>query len=145
MTHYRTDDLTAADIPALVDELVKLRLATAHLAAHGRAVLEAFECGGLAFAYTGFPAYRANSAIQGLTECVTRAMARDWLPLAPQHIDQAWDRHAKRPLWGEEYMTSDRFRAALNDLLWHPERQFSTVTAPAVLPLDGTAGYTPAN
>ena len=140
MTPHTLDDLTAADLPALVAELTRLRLATAHMAVYGRAVLEAVEGGGLTLAHTGYPAYQANHALHALADYIARTMAGEWHPLTQEIVGQAWDRHAKRPLWGEEYMTRERYQAALHDLLWHPERQFHAVNTPPDLPITGTVG-----
>ena len=137
MTTYTLDTLTAADLPALVAEITRLRLATAHIAVYGRAVLEAVEGGGLVVAATGYPSYQAQHALSALSDYIARTMAGEWQPLTQEMVAQAWDRHAKRPVWGEEYMTRERYQAALNDLLWHPERQFS---AAPTLPVTGTVG-----
>lgn len=137
MTHYATDPTQPGD---LIAENARLRLAIAHLAVYARAVLECRDNGGLTLAHVGYPAYQASHALAALEECVTRVLAGDWRPLTAQQIDAAWDAHAKRSLWSEETMTRKRWQAALNDLLWHPERQF-TVAQASSLPTDGTAGF----
>ena len=137
MTTYTLKAPTQDDVQALAAECARLRLATAHIAVHGKAILEAVEAGGLVVASSGFPQYQANHAITALADSVARATIGDWTPISREMVDQAWDRHAKRPLWGEEYMTRERYQGALNDLLWHPERQFGVTPT---LPVPGTVG-----
>ncbi|MDO9227140.1 MAG: hypothetical protein Q8M09_12430 [Pseudomonadota bacterium] len=123
MTTYALTDATPADITYLVAEVARLRLAVTHLATYGRAVLDCRDNGAIALAQQGVTAYQASHALAALDECVARAIAGEWTPLSAAHIDAAWVRWAKRPLWGEEYLTRDVWQAAIADLLWHPERQ----------------------
>ena len=109
----------------LVEENARLRLAVAHLTVYARAVIECRDNGGLQLGQHGHPAYQASSALSILEEFICRTLVGDWQPLTQAQIDLAWDRHAKRPLWGEETMTRGRFNAALYDLLWRPDRRFS--------------------
>ena len=104
-------------------ENVRLRTAIAHLAAYTRAVLDCKERGGIQVAAEGYPAYEAHAALLALDECVSRVIAGDWRVLTPEQICAAWDVHAKKPLFGEEYLTRYGFESALTALLWHPERQ----------------------
>ncbi len=137
MTTYTLDPATPAELRA---ENARLRLTVAHLAVYGRAVLDCRDNGGLTLAHQGYPAYQARHAMAALEEYVTKVLAGDCPPLRPEQIAAAWERHAKHPLWGEEYMTRERWQAAVNDLLWHPERQAAASTAPT-LPVDGTVGF----
>lgn len=110
-------------ITELSAENARLQQAIAHLTVYARAVLECRDAGGITLTQQGYPAYQASHALAALDECVARAVAGDWQPLSSEQITAAWDRHAKRPLWGEEYLTRERWDNALRDLLWHPERQ----------------------
>lgn len=141
MTSLIITDPAAGDIPPMAAEIARLRLALATTAVHARAVLEARDQGGLALALSGYPAYAASSALAHLEECVTRVLAGDWLPLSQGHIDQAWERHSRSRLFTDSYMTRRGFQAAINDLLWHPERQFPAAALPPVMPLDGKVGF----
>jgi len=123
MTTYLADDYGIENLAELVSDNARLRMAVAHLAVYARAVLDCRDNGGITLAHAGYPAYQASHALAALDEVVSKVMAGDWPPLTSAQIDAAWDRHAKRPLWGEEYLTRERWQAALNDLLWHPERQ----------------------
>ena len=123
MTTYTIDP--PATPAELAEENARLRLAISHLTVYARAVIECRDNGGLQLGQHGHPAYRASSALSSLEEFVCRTLVGDWQPLTREQINLAWDRHAKRPLWGEETMTRGRFDLALNDLLWHPDRRFS--------------------
>lgn len=123
MTTYTLTDATQADVASLAAENARLRLAVAHLATHGRAVLDCRDNGAITLAQQGVTAYQASHALAALDECVARALAGDWQPLSAEQRDAAWARWSKHPLWGEEYLTRYRWDAAIADLLWHPERQ----------------------
>lgn len=133
-----TDDIENPE--ALAAENARLRLAIAHLAVYSRAVLECRDTGAITLAHQGYPGYQASHALAALEECTTRALAGDWKPLTQAQIASVWDRYARRPLWGEEYLTCDRWLAAINDLLWHPDRKTPVPSAPT-LPVDGTVGF----
>lgn len=131
MTAFHLADACPPD--ELRAENARLRMAVAHLAVYGRAVLECRDNGGLTLAHQGYPAYQSSHALAALEESVTKVLAGDWQPLTQAQIAAAWDRHAKRPLWGEETLTRPRFQAALNELLWHPERQAKPRMRPPIL------------
>lgn len=121
MTTYTLDPST--DYAALAAENARLRNAVAHLSVYARAVLECRDNGSITIASQGPIAYQASAALGYLDECVARAVGGDWQPVTREQIAAIWERHAKHPLWGEDYMTRDRWAAAVNTLLWHPERQ----------------------
>ena len=119
------DSIDPPSVDTLMQENARLRVAIAHLTFYARAVLECRDNGGLSLAHTGYPAYQASHALTDLDLYVSKVLSGDWPPLSTEQITAAWDRHAKRPLWGEEYLTHDRYHLLLNELLWHPERQKS--------------------
>lgn len=111
-----------ADDTGLTAENARLRLAVAHLATYARAVLECRDNGGLSVAHQGFPAYQASNALLALDECVRRVLTGDWQTLSEAQINAAWQRWARRPLFGDAYLNRELWRAAIHDLLWHPPR-----------------------
>lgn len=113
---------TGGEPTAIERENARLRLAVAHLVVYSRAVLECRDNGGITIAHCGHPTYEANAAFIALEECVSRAVSGDWRIVTSQQIDAIWATHARNPLFGERYLTRDGFAAAVNTLLWHPER-----------------------
>lgn len=124
MTTYHIT--SPADPDVLAAENARLRLAVAHLAVYAGAVLDAVAAGQIAITPQGPAAWQAQAALSALDDTTARVRSGDWPTVTPWQVAAAFDRHAMRHLLGRRCMNLEQFRAAVQMLLWHPERQSTT-------------------
>jgi hypothetical protein len=124
----------AAENRDLKRDIARLRVGVSHLIVHSRAVLACVESGALASAGADVLGYQASQAVADLDATLARAVAGRWRPILPEQIVLSWDRYAKRPLWGEEYLTRERVEAFVASLL-HDFRQDDPAEPPSDRPL----------